>query len=349
MTNYHSILWIGVVFWLCACQSPTRSTTEQPTDLQADTQAKEVMTPSQAKQYPENYERSDNSNTDFQDYEAVVAVLERWNQAINAQDMESLEELYADELTYYMKSISKERLMAKKEAAFKKSPNYYQQLAYINVSYPEGPRTVVKCRFEKIYRQDVKADATENDTVRAFLELDVSIKPFTIVKESDDISDFRVAQNLAASKTPFPKGKHSFSHTYWEDRTDEDRDYTKGKTELSINYTEDTLSVDLFYQSSNGPGFATGYFYKDITITADAIRFKAAEFSLDYYDYILDRLFDGDETLEELVPASEFSDHYYKIVDFHTIVQIAPRIEAAKVFKRETYQRPRRTKPKEKG
>lgn len=292
--------------------------------------------------YPDDYEKPDNSNTDFRDYEAVVAVLKRWNEATNAQQMQSLDDLYSDKVTYYMKELSKEKLLAKKKAAFEKHPTYYQEIAYIDICYPDGEQAVAKCLFDKIYRADVEDPIHENDTVRALLELDVSTEPYTIIKESDKISELRIAKNLEPANILLPKGYHSFSHIYWRDLTDDDRGFIEGYTTLSILYTEDTIEAKIDYKSSNGPGFAMGHFYKDVQLMPGVIRFKASGHGLDRYYMLEDRISDGEATFDEIVPDSEFDDYYYKIIDFNTIVQIDKKYQEATVFKRDLYKRPKR-------
>ena len=338
MSKLHPLLLL--ILLICSCQNNTTPTTDTTTNTDTDNNTTTTAAP--VENYPENYQRPSNDNTEFEAHDTIVQALQAWNQAINDQDMEALERLYHDDITYYTKSISKTKFLAKKEASFEKHPDYQQHLGYISILYPDGKRPIAECQFKKVYTQNDKKDSTQ-----AIIQFDISTRPFTIIKESDNISDLRVAKNLSASTTPFPKGKHYFSYDYWLDTKDDATyaDFRQGEINLSIEYTNDSLGIDFRRNSAYLSGSPMQYFVKDPQITSDAIRFKATVFDILKYDEIMSRIWDEGEAVDEVVPDSDCDEYYFKIIDFKTIIQIDEEYQEAIIFKRYRYEQPGYERP----
>jgi ketosteroid isomerase-like protein len=106
-------------------------------------------------------------------------VIERWNSAHNAHDVDALASLYAPTVSFYGTSVSNAECANKKRLAFTATPDYTQSTRDAKLEPAEAGRTFVRL---------VKTSKTKGKSkdYAAILIIDASNK---IVEESDDLSE----------------------------------------------------------------------------------------------------------------------------------------------------------------
>ena len=112
----------------------------------------------------------------------ISKILEDWTKANNDNDMKFLSKLYAKELTYYGKKLTRKKCIKDKTRAFKKYPNFHQSLEEID--YSEITPNIYKVTFNKLVR--LKANGKLN-VYPSYLLIDTSTS--SILVEGDDITD----------------------------------------------------------------------------------------------------------------------------------------------------------------
>jgi hypothetical protein len=107
------------------------------------------------------------------------AVVERWNGAHNAHDLEILASLYAPKVVFYGTELTKAACVEKKRRAFATSPDYTQSIRDATFEPAEGGKTFVRL---------VKTSTTQGKSSNypAIIVVDAS---GAIVEESDDLPE----------------------------------------------------------------------------------------------------------------------------------------------------------------
>ncbi len=112
----------------------------------------------------------------------ISKILKDWAKAHNDNDMKLLSNLYAKELTYYGKKLTRKKCIKDKTKALKKYPNFHQSLEEID--YSEVTPNIYKVTFNKLVR--LKENGKLN-VYPSYLLIDTSTS--SILVEGDDITD----------------------------------------------------------------------------------------------------------------------------------------------------------------
>ncbi len=159
----------------------------------------------------------DEPNTEnvFRRYDAVKTVLKKWNQAISGHRTSDLENLYADEVSYYSKKSNKQAILAQKSEWLKKHPSYKQELGYTDVYYDDTDTLEVEfvAQFTKICIQNKKKTEVES-----YLYFRKFGKEWKIVRETDALTEVNVARKKPVVN--LPEGKYGYYIGQWSDTRD---------------------------------------------------------------------------------------------------------------------------------
>ncbi|MBL4648655.1 MAG: nuclear transport factor 2 family protein, partial [Aureispira sp.] len=320
----------AICFTLTACfnNSPTIPITEHKIQdsVNQDIEAPFQKSFNENRNLPENYVAPRVSIDSIYAQEQLIDLLENWNKAINQQDLAALSSLYAPQVTYYTKKLSKEQLLSKKEKYFVKSPNYQQKIKEVTIEYSKDKANIIRCLFLKLFDRNGK-----QDSVFSLIEFDSRQEPFLITKESDRISEWQKAKKTPA-KMELPKGKHYFSYDYLEDKRNDNVtawDFINCSHSLSIDNS--TEEIELSFSMNYGPGSSYRFFIKSVQISEGIISFEGMD-----EDIWLNRIEDGDT-----IPARFLTLYQFKILDFHTLVELDKDYNVATYYHRNNYTRPK--------
>ncbi|WP_186280153.1 hypothetical protein [Fluviicola chungangensis] len=159
----------------------------------------------------------DKPNTEnvFRRYDAVKKILKKWNEAISEHRLSDLENLYADEVSYYSKKSNKQAVLTQKSDWLKIHPSYKQELGYVDVYYDDedvlGVEFVVQ--FTKICIENGKK--TEIESYLYFRKFGNEWK---IVRETDAPTEVNVARKKPV--TNLPEGNYNYYTGQWSDTRD---------------------------------------------------------------------------------------------------------------------------------
>lgn len=320
----------AICFTLTACfnNPPTTPTPEAQNQDSIDIEASSPKSFKANNKLPENYVAPHVSIDSIYSQEQLIGLLENWNKATNQQDLAALSMLYAPQVTYYTKKLSKEQLLSKKEKHFVKSPNYQQKIKEVDIEYSEDKANIIRCYFLKLFSRNGK-----QDSVFSLIEFDSKQEPFLITKESDRISEWQKAKK-ATAKMELPKGEHCFSYDYLQDKRNDDVtgwDFINCSHSLSIDNS--TEEIEISFSMNYGPGSSYRFFIRNIQISDGIISFEGT--STDE-DILFQRIEDGDT-----IPASWFTLYQFKILDFHTVVELNEDYNRATYYHRTSYTRPK--------
>ena len=160
-TNFFTIASLLFALTIAiSCASP------KPSDSNEDTTSTEVQT----------------EETDF------VALVKEWNKANSSKDYEALSKLFDNNVLFYGMQLNKNACIENKQMAFKKSPDFYQQI-YGDVDVEKISDTEVKCSFVK----RVTIDGQTND-YPSYLNFRKVGDEWKISVESDLITDENLAK-----------------------------------------------------------------------------------------------------------------------------------------------------------
>jgi hypothetical protein len=112
----------------------------------------------------------------------ISKILKDWVSSHNNNDMKLLSDLYAKELTYYGKKLSRKKCIKDKTRALKKYPNFHQSLDEID--YSEITPNIYKVTFNKLVR--LKLNGKLN-LYPSYLLVDTSTS--SILVEGDNVTD----------------------------------------------------------------------------------------------------------------------------------------------------------------
>lgn len=321
-----------ICFTLASCFNNPPTTKHQAND--STKQKIELSTPKSVntnKQLPKNYKAPSVSIDSLYPQEQLVSLLDNWNKAINQQNLEALSKLYASQITYYTKSLSKEQLLNKKEKHFVKSPNYQQTIEEVEIEYSEDEANIIRCYFSKSFDRNGK-----RDTVFSLIEFNSRQEPFLIIKESDRISEWQKAKKMPA-KMELPKGEHHFSYDYLQDKRNDNVtgwDFINCSHSLFIDNS--TTEIELSFSVNYGPGSSYRFFIKNAQISNGIISFEGMGMDGIDEDIWYQRIEDGDT-----IPSHFFTPYQFKILDFHTLVELNEDYNHATYYHRTSYNRPK--------
>lgn len=159
----------------------------------------------------------DTQNTEnvFRRYDAVKKILKKWNQAISEHQLSDLENLYADEVSYYAKKITKQAILTQKSDWLKKHTSYKQELGYTDVYYNDRDTLGVEfvTQFTKICIENKRKTEVES-----FLYFRKFGKEWKIVRETDAITEVNVARKKPIAN--LPEGEYEYYVGQWSDTRD---------------------------------------------------------------------------------------------------------------------------------
>jgi hypothetical protein len=162
----------------------------------------------------ESDEESDPENV-FRGYDAGKKILKNWNQAISEHQLSDLENLYADEVFYYAKKMTKQAILDQKSDWLKKHMSYQQKLGYSAVYYDDRDTLGVEfvAQFTKICIENKKK--TEVESYLYFRKFGSDWK---IVQETDAITEVNLARKKPVVN--LPEGKYKYYVGQWSDTRD---------------------------------------------------------------------------------------------------------------------------------
>ena len=131
---------------------------------------------------PANTEVQPTETTDF------TALVKEWNKANSAKDYEALSAMFDNNVLFYGTQLNKDACVENKQMAFKKSPDFYQQI-YGDVDVEKISDTEVKCSFVK----RVTVSGQTND-YPSYLNFHKVGDEWKISAESDLITDENLAK-----------------------------------------------------------------------------------------------------------------------------------------------------------
>lgn len=340
MVNYlktstvYALTIFTISFTLTACIN-TPSTTIVGNEVEDSSAQKVATVPNKSfstnNHLPKNYKAPRVSIDSIYAQEQLIELLEHWNTAINQQDLATLSSLYAPKVTYYTKKLNKEQLLLKKEKHFVKSPNYQQRIKDITIEYSEDKANIIRCFFLKLFDRNEK-----QDSVFSLIEFDSKEGSFFIIKESDRISEWQKAKK-APAKMELPKGTHYFSYDYLQDRRKDNVtawDFIHCSHSLSIDNSRE--EIELSFSMNYGPGSNYRFFIKNVQISNGILSFDGDAVDASQEDDWLSRMEEGDT-----IPASHFRLYQFKILDFHTLVELKEDYRHATYYHRNSYTRPK--------
>jgi hypothetical protein len=328
----HALKIFVICFTLTACfnNPPTTPEPKNQDSIDISSSSKSFKVNNKL---PENYVAPHVSIDSIYSQEQLIGLLENWNKAINQQDLAALSSLYAPQVTYYTKKLSKEQLLSKKEKHFVKSPNYQQKIKEVDIEYSEEKANIIRCSFSKSFDRNGK-----QDTVFSLIEFDSKQEPFLIIKESDQISEWQKAKKTTA-QIEFPKGEHYFTYNYLRDQRNgrggaSGWDFISCSHSLSINNS--TEEIDLSFSVNYGPGSSYRFFIKNAQISNGIISFEGMGMDGFDEDIWYQRMEDGDT-----IPSRLLTPYQFKILDFHTVVELNEDYNRATYYQRASYTRPK--------
>jgi hypothetical protein len=124
-------------------------------------------------------------------------LLETWNQANSLKRPSILEDLYAPELTYYGKWLSRQEVLADKRRFFRRYPYFKQRNVRFNVI--KLGEDLYKIRFDKLVT--MKPGAGER-TYPSYLVVDTSSGDPKIVNEGDYVTDWNLKKRRTHARMP---------------------------------------------------------------------------------------------------------------------------------------------------
>jgi hypothetical protein len=144
--------------------------------------------PSDNNEEPTNTEVQPTETTDF------AALVKEWNKANSAKDYEALSAMFDNNVLFYGTQLNKDACVENKQMAFKKSPDFYQQI-YGDVDVEKISDTEVKCSFVK----RVTVGGQTND-YPSYLNFHKVGDEWKISAESDLITDENLAKRAENKK-----------------------------------------------------------------------------------------------------------------------------------------------------
>ncbi|MBQ4474994.1 MAG: nuclear transport factor 2 family protein [Bacteroidales bacterium] len=144
--------------------------------------------PSDNNEEPTNTEVQPTETTDF------AALVKEWNKANSAKDYEALSAMFDNNVLFYGTQLNKDACVENKRMAFKKSPDFYQQI-YGYVDVEKISDTEVKCSFVK----RVTVSGQTND-YPSYLNFHKVGDEWKISAESDLITDENLAKRAENKK-----------------------------------------------------------------------------------------------------------------------------------------------------
>lgn len=140
-----------------------------------------------------NVQKSD--NTAVNDTAIIKDLTIRWNDCLVKQDLQTLKSLYAEQVSLYGTSISKEQTILNKRDFFKKYSDFNQSIT--------GEITVTKVTDQQ-YKASFPKRSTYNgrtSDVQGYLIFDKLSGNWLITNESDEITDRNITKVGAKEKT----------------------------------------------------------------------------------------------------------------------------------------------------
>ena len=209
-----------VAVLLSACDSG-KSKENKP----KDTPSAEKHEPLSSKEKPASSEKSEDTLNDeniFRHYDAVKKILKKWNQAINEHQLSDLENLYADEVSYYSKKSSKQGVLTQKSDWLKKHPSYKQELGYTDVYFDEDDiqeveEAVLKVEFVAQFTK-ICIENGKKTEIESYLYFRKFGKEWKIVRETDALTEVNVAKKKPVFN--LPEGRYNYYFGQWSDTRD---------------------------------------------------------------------------------------------------------------------------------
>ncbi|AEA45030.1 hypothetical protein [Fluviicola taffensis] len=208
---------IGVFFLLAVglsgCSSENTKEDKTKTDSEVDVQKKTHSEDEVA--LSKESDRDPNTENVFRRYDAVKKILKKWNQAISEHQLSDLENLYADDVLYYAKKMTKQAILAQKSDWLKKHASYKQELGYSEVYYNDRDTLGVEfvAQFTKICIENKK-----KTDVESYLYFRKFGNDWKIVRETDAITEVNVVRKKPVVN--LPAGEYAYYVGQWSDTRD---------------------------------------------------------------------------------------------------------------------------------
>ena len=120
----------------------------------------------------------------------LMMVLQSWNDANNAKDIDTLSRLYASKITYYGSKLSRKKCIKDKKRLFKKYPHFSQSAQ--STAYSALSPQLYKIIFDKHVR--IKP-GSKSKVYPSYLLVNTSSAFPAIVEEGDSVTDKNIKRN----------------------------------------------------------------------------------------------------------------------------------------------------------
>ncbi len=153
----------------------------------------------------------------FVRYDQVKKVLQEWNTAIDNNQLELLNNLYADTVDCYLKRLSKKECIESKQKWLKEHIGYHQKIEYLEIYYLDDDTlgSFFIAEFTKVCVE--KNETVKVDAVIHFARF---ANDWKIIKESDRPSEASLAEKMPGGI--LKAGKNIFRFGYWVDTREEE-------------------------------------------------------------------------------------------------------------------------------
>lgn len=254
----------GLLFLFAACQSgdaasehEAASTPEDSTGVESTVRVEEI--------HKERLEAQKN------DLDSIQLIVETWNRSLNERNPQLMELVYAKQVQFYKKSMQRADIIAAKQKALDKSPNYAQSIRRLAVNYPSNRPDIISCEFYKRW-----SDGTKTDSVLAILEIKLIGKEYRIVKESDFVTELNLVREMPTA--PLPEGTHTYMYDYWEDTREHEvlaHDFVPYYMTLVVHRDGDEVDLELSWYSGS-LRWITDFAVRSVRFTDSHLTFDAA-------------------------------------------------------------------------
>lgn len=162
---------------------------------------------------------TNNNNTDsssvFDLYDMAKQLTNDWNKAIDNNNPQELNNLYADTVNYYVKIQPKKDCVDSKIKWLSSHADYQQKIENMEVYYEDNDTTGTKM-FSKFTKLCIEKGDTQK--IYTYLRFIKTTAGWKINKETDQPSNASIAKK--APGTNLGPGEYTFRYGYWTDTRD---------------------------------------------------------------------------------------------------------------------------------
>lgn len=164
---------------------------------------------------PTNLNTAADSLSVFDLYDIAKKLTNDWNNAIDGNNPQTLNSLYADTVSYYVKIQSKKDCIDSKTKWLSAHADYQQKIVDLEVYYEDDDTTGTKM-FSKFAKLCIEKGDTQK--IYTYLRFIKTTDGWKIDKETDQPSNVSIAKKAPVSN--LKPGEYLFRYGYWTDTRD---------------------------------------------------------------------------------------------------------------------------------